>query len=219
MKTFRSSAALLSLAAAVLALAACRGSEEAPAPQDEGGEGVDEPVTVQEPATSIIRPEVSSDLIEQPPEPLMVTIGLPEGAKIDEAAEEQLAAVLESKAVAEGWPVVLRGHSDSEGSDASNLRASQRRAEAVAEWLVERGVAEDRIRIVAFGEQNPVAPNANPDGTPNEEGRARNRRVELIVSPDGLTKKEAEAAGTSRAKGQDTAVVKAVERAAGVKTP
>jgi OOP family OmpA-OmpF porin len=44
-------------------------------------------------------------------------------------------------------------------------------------------VAEDRIEIVAFGEQNPVAPNALPDGTPNDEGRAKNRRVEIRVAP------------------------------------
>jgi OOP family OmpA-OmpF porin len=59
--------------------------------------------------------------------------------------------------------------------------ASLARAEAVRDWLVENGVAEDRIRTIAFGEQNPIAPNARPDGTPDEDGRAANRRVEIEV--------------------------------------
>lgn len=65
---------------------------------------------------------------------------------------------------------------------AANLRASQRRAEVVRDWLVENGVAEDRIDVIAFGEQNPVSPNANPDGTPDEAGRAKNRRVDLTIA-------------------------------------
>ena len=48
--------------------------------------------------------------------------------------------------------------------------------------MIDNGVAQERIVIIAFGEQNPVAPNALPDGTPNEAGRATNRRVEIEVS-------------------------------------
>ncbi len=45
----------------------------------------------------------------------------------------------------------------------------------------ERGIAETRIEVIALGEQNPIEPNALPDGAPNEAGRAANRRVELSV--------------------------------------
>ena len=215
---------LLTVGAAVLALAACRGpEEEQPAPEESAtsAEPLGDPAAVEEPVTSIIRPDVAPDpIVDLPPEPLTLTIAFPEGSALDEAAERQLAGVVESEALAEGWPIVLRGHSDSDGTDAANLRVSRRRAEAVAAWLTERGVAKDRIRIVAFGEQNPLAPNANPDGTPSEQGRARNRRVEVIVSPDGRTKTEAEPdTAAEGAAGQDTAAENAIEGLSGTDTP
>ena len=58
----------------------------------------------------------------------------------------------------------------------------------MAEWLVEKGVSSERIEIIAFGEQNPIEPNALPDGTPNEKGRAANRRAEVHVAvPEGAS--------------------------------
>lgn len=71
------------------------------------------------------------------------------------------------------------------GSDETNMRASRLRAEAIKAWLVEHGVDNERIAIIPFGEQNPVAPNAQPDGRPNEAGRARNRRVDISTAPRG----------------------------------
>ena len=69
-------------------------------------------------------------------------------------------------------------------SSASRITAaSKRRAEAVAHYLEKHGVARDRLTIVALGEDRPVAPNANLDGSDNPEGRAKNRRVDLTVSP------------------------------------
>jgi len=65
------------------------------------------------------------------------------------------------------------------------------------------GVAQDRISVIAFGEQNPVEPNAKPDGTPNERGREANRRVDVTVallSPveaDGDQPEEADKATTA----------------------
>ena len=153
---------------------------------------------------SILRPDV-----EQPPQkadlaPLTARIGFPEGgAELSEGALAELATVRESPQVAEGGPIVLRGHSDAGGNDAANIRASQARAEAVRDWLVEMGVGEDRITIIAFGEQNPVEPNALPDGSPNEAGRAANRRVDVEVgvasgSGEGEEAQQAEAADRSR---------------------
>jgi len=115
-------------------------------------------------------------------EPLEMTIGFAQGgASLDDAAKAALDDALASAQMAEDGPIVLRGHSDSGGSDAANMRASRNRAQSVRDYLVENGVASDRIEIIAFGEQNPVAPNALPDGSPNEAGRERNRRVELVV--------------------------------------
>ena len=119
-------------------------------------------------------------------EPLEVTIGFPEGgSELDEAAVAALEELAGSDQAEAGWPIVLRSHSDAGGNDAANLRASRARGDAVRAWLVEQGFEEDRIAVIAFGEQNPVQPNALPDGTPNEKGRAANRRVDVtIADPD-----------------------------------
>ena len=71
----------------------------------------------------------------------------------------------------------VEGHTDSVGSEAYNMDLSQRRAEAVRNLLVQRGVAGSRLEVVAFGESLPVATNET------EAGRQRNRRVELKIAP------------------------------------
>ena len=57
----------------------------------------------------------------------------------------------------------------------------------VALWLKDNGVDADRISLIVFGEQNPIEPNALPDGTPNAIGRAANRRVEIEIPAFFLT--------------------------------
>ena len=138
------------------------------------------------PVTSIIRDDIeeSEPMIEVPADPVEVVIPFADsGSELSEDAERLLVSVLESEAINEDWPIVLGGHTDTGGNDRANLRASRARAEEVAAWLVERGVDDNRIEVIAFGEQNPVAPNALPDGEPNEEGRAQNRRVEISIAP------------------------------------
>jgi outer membrane protein OmpA-like peptidoglycan-associated protein len=71
--------------------------------------------------------------------------------------------------------IVVEGHTDSVGSDSDNLRLSQSRAESVRTFMVNHGVKPDRISAVGKGESTPVADNKTP------EGRANNRRVEIIV--------------------------------------
>jgi outer membrane protein OmpA-like peptidoglycan-associated protein len=72
--------------------------------------------------------------------------------------------------------VSVNGYTDSIGSDSYNQRLSMRRAEAVRAYLERRGVPASRMTVKGFGKSNPVASNATP------EGRAQNRRVELIVN-------------------------------------
>lgn len=182
---------LLALGSAVLALAACDVRR--------GGEGEDVPVA-EEPTpdpsptltpeaedtqgVSILRDDLEGvEPIEAPTRPVELTIPFPDSSDLSERAERLLVSAVESDALDEDWPVILRGHTDSSGNDEANLRASRARAETVAAWLVERGVADDRIEIIAFGEQNPAQPNANPDGSPNEAGRRANRRVEISIAP------------------------------------
>src|SRR5262249_9483646 len=72
--------------------------------------------------------------------------------------------------------VQLVGHTDNSGSQAANQVLSSARAETVKGMLVSQGIGQERIATQGFGADRPVASNDN------EEGRARNRRVELIVT-------------------------------------
>lgn len=76
----------------------------------------------------------------------------------------------------------IDGHTDSKGSDVYNERLSKRRATEAKEYFLEKGIATERINTAGYGETNPIAPNENADGSDNEAGRAKNRRVEFKLS-------------------------------------
>jgi outer membrane protein OmpA-like peptidoglycan-associated protein len=82
---------------------------------------------------------------------------------------------------ARGRRISVEGHTDSVGSEAFNQRLSERRAESVASALENSGVSSQRVTTKGFGERYPVAPNQNADGTDNPSGRAKNRRVEVVI--------------------------------------
>lgn len=180
--------ALLIAITAALALAGC--NREAPAPEPAATPSA----TPTGDKVSIIRDDVGIEREAAPMEPYEARIGFDDGGiDLSEAALAALGEALVSEQMEAGGRITLGGHTDSAGADAANLRASQRRAEAVRDWLVENGVAEGRIEVIAFGEQNPVAPNAKPDGTPDETARAKNRRVELTIAvPPGTPPAAAE---------------------------
>ena len=71
--------------------------------------------------------------------------------------------------------IQISGHTDNSGKPADNRTLSENRAKAVTNYLITRGVAPGRLSAKGFGETQPVADNATP------EGRARNRRTELTV--------------------------------------
>ncbi len=73
--------------------------------------------------------------------------------------------------------LTVEGHTDSQGQRQYNVDLGQKRADAVKDQLIARGVAADRIKAVGVGPDRPVADNKSP------EGRANNRRVEIIVEP------------------------------------
>lgn len=87
----------------------------------------------------------------------------------DPALEQILAALEGSPDLA----VTVEGHTDSDASDEYNLDLSQRRADSVVAWLVERGVSASRLTATGFGESQPVADNETA------AGKAANRRVEI----------------------------------------
>lgn len=76
------------------------------------------------------------------------------------------------------WPSVrvrIEGHTDDRGNDKKNLKLSQARAASVKAWLVEQGIAPNRMVSVGFGEKKPIADNKKKDG------RAKNRRIEFQI--------------------------------------
>jgi outer membrane protein OmpA-like peptidoglycan-associated protein len=73
------------------------------------------------------------------------------------------------------WKLRISGHTDNVGNAASNMDLSKRRSESVKKYLVSKGIAADRFEVQYFGAEKPIAPNETP------EGRARNRRVEMLL--------------------------------------
>jgi outer membrane protein OmpA-like peptidoglycan-associated protein len=89
-------------------------------------------------------------------------------------ARRRLNEVAEALKKAEN-PLVIEGHTDSQGPEEFNEELSYQRAESVRDYLVERGVDSSRIRVEGRGEEQPIASNRSP------EGRANNRRVEIVI--------------------------------------
>ncbi len=78
--------------------------------------------------------------------------------------------------------LTIEGHTDSTGAPEMNNHLSQQRAEAVQEYLLANGVTtEDKVTGVGYGPSRPLAPNTTT------EGRAQNRRIDVIITPKGLT--------------------------------
>jgi outer membrane protein OmpA-like peptidoglycan-associated protein len=73
--------------------------------------------------------------------------------------------------------IAVEGYTDSQGTAAYNEYLSQRRAEVVREYLVSRGITTTRVTSHGFGPTRAIADNSSP------EGRANNRRVEIVVAP------------------------------------
>lgn len=73
--------------------------------------------------------------------------------------------------------IEIAGHTDDQGSNEYNDKLSQNRAKAVHDYLVEKGIAEERLAYKGYGKRKPIADNAT------EEGRAANRRTEFVIIP------------------------------------
>ena len=77
--------------------------------------------------------------------------------------------------------VEIGSHTDSKGTDEYNIDLSQSRSESVVSYLISKRISPDRLVAKGYGMRNPVAPNANPDGSDNPEGRQLNRRTEFKI--------------------------------------
>ncbi len=97
-------------------------------------------------------------------------------------AEDTLKKVGEVINASKSPKVMIFGHTDSKGSEEYNQELSEKRAESVKSWLSDNAGIDSKImETTGYGESKAVAPNANPDGSDNPEGRQKNRRVEIIV--------------------------------------
>jgi outer membrane protein OmpA-like peptidoglycan-associated protein len=93
------------------------------------------------------------------------------------SAQTKLNEVAEALRAEPDHKVLVEGHTDSRGSDITNQELSRSRAEAVRAYLVSRGVDASSIEAVGLGASRPVAENSSA------EGRANNRRVEIVIKP------------------------------------
>ena len=106
-------------------------------------------------------------------------------AKYDLLPDAQVKLVDVAKALSQQDPdakIVVEGYTDSQGGASFNQDLSQHRADSVRSYLVSHGIASDRITAQGFGPARSVADNASA------EGRANNRRVEIVVQPSGAAK-------------------------------
>ncbi len=93
------------------------------------------------------------------------------------SAQAKLSQVADALKDQEDHKITVEGYTDSRGSDETNQLLSQRRADSVRDYLVSMGVPGDKIDAHGFGSSSPVADNKSA------EGRADNRRVEIVVKP------------------------------------
>jgi len=102
-------------------------------------------------------------------------ITFPSGSKkLPKAAELTLDQVVNQMIADNSLSVKVEGYTDSAGDAKTNKTLSTKRAKLCTAYLTQRGIASDRITTQGYGEENPIADNNTP------EGRAKNRRVELI---------------------------------------
>ena len=77
---------------------------------------------------------------------------------------------------------LIEGHTDSRGTDVYNQDLSLRRADSVRAALEARGLSRGFLDTRGFGKTKPVVPNEHLDGSDDQEGRRKNRRVEVVIN-------------------------------------
>jgi OOP family OmpA-OmpF porin len=95
--------------------------------------------------------------------------------KLNNAEVEGYLNDVAERVIASKEQIVLTGHTDNIGTDASNVALGQKRADIVKNYLIQKGVSADKIRSSSQGEAAPIADNTT------ENGRAKNRRTELQI--------------------------------------
>ena len=106
-----------------------------------------------------------------------------DSSELSSTAQDKLAYIvqlcLEDSALERD--ILIVGHTDSKGTKEYNLALSRDRAVQVRDALLELGLQDGRITTAWYGDSQPIVPNTFSDGSDNEEGRAINRRVEIVI--------------------------------------
>ena len=143
---------------------------------DTDGDGVidknDDCVNTPGPVENKGCPEVDKEILKKAFDNLQFETAK---AKILESSFESLNELADYLIENPDFRLKIAGHTDSQGAAQNNLILSKKRAEAVRDFLNQRGVEMDRMIVQYFGEEQPVATNDTP------EGRQKNRRVEMDV--------------------------------------
>ncbi len=150
-----------------------RPPEPEPTAADGDGDGVEDELDLcpDTAAGSTVRPDGCA-VFDRPLEleGVRFRVGRATITRDSEAALEEAAALLRDNPDVR---VEVAGHTDDQGAARGNQVLSQRRAQAVVRWLTEHGIDASRLEARGYGETQPTASNATP------EGRARNRRIEF----------------------------------------
>ncbi len=101
---------------------------------------------------------------------------------LDETAQKEADRIIEVLIKYPEINIELTGHTDAVGVDEYNITLSKNRADAVADYLIKKGVSRERITTKGIGEANPAAVNKYEDGTDSPEGRRLNRYVSIRLS-------------------------------------
>ena len=91
------------------------------------------------------------------------------------ASYEQLKELLDLLEYYPSMKIAIHGHTDSHGTDQYNVELSDKRSKSVMDYLLENGIASDRLEAAGFGESKPI------DSNNTDNGRQMNRRVEFVV--------------------------------------
>ena len=189
---------------ALVALAGCGGTSEAPAAPDAAATATPVAAATPSPATgrvsaqgaptgglsgrvSALNADVSGLSTRMTDMGLVIDLPADVLFEFDEAvltptAETELAKATEVIRRSPAGAIKVIGHTDAKGDDAYNQRLSEARAKAVADWFGGQvGVRTRAFEVSGKGEAAPVAPNAKPDGSDDPAGRQKNRRVEVVV--------------------------------------
>ena len=99
----------------------------------------------------------------------------PNSVKIQKRSYGILDKIINISKECKNAKIVIAGYTDSIGSEKNNLKISRKRANSVKEYFIKKGIEEDRLEAVGYGEANPIASNKTA------KGREKNRRIEINI--------------------------------------